>query len=588
MKQTTTARALAVVSAMLAALGCTAEIGGGSRPGGSTGLANAGSAGQSGVGVGTPGSAGGPGSVGNAGAPAVACSTPVTDVDPTRLRRLTNAEYLNTVSDLLGDVSSLKLNFAVEATTEENPFLNNAGIQQTPPELASEYLTAAEAIAADTVAKRLARVLTCDPAAAGEQACAQTFITSFVTKAFRRPVDASQTQALLAIWQVGRSVGGSFNSGVQAVITAVLQMPEFLYRFEMSPAAAGQKLVPLDGWDMATRLSYWLWNSGPDDALLAAAQASKLQTSDDLSAQVMRMLGQPRARDMVMSFHDQWLQVASINTLEKDQTAHPNFTPAVATAMQQEIRSLVSDVVFQGDGKISGLFNAPYTFLNDVLGKFYGVNGLTPSFTRVDQSMLGMRPAAGILTVGGLMATYASGGNTSPTKRGKFVREALLCQTLPPPPPNANPVPPVAKPNQTRRQAMLNHATDPTCAACHQIMDQIGFGFEGFDAAGAWQTTDNGQPVDSSGAIVGTDVAGSFNGPVELGAKLGASDDVVKCAATQWFRFAFGRNPGASDGDTCAVTQLHDALKQGGVMALVKAVAQTAPFLYRKVPEGGL
>jgi hypothetical protein len=119
-------------------------------------------------------------------------------------------------------------------------------------------------------------------------------------------------------------------------------------------------------------------------------------------------------------------------------------------------------------------------------------------------------------------------------------------------------------------------------------MDQIGFGFEGFDSAGAWQTTDNGQPVDSSGAIVGTDVPGAFNGPVELGAKLAASDDVVKCVATQWFRFAFGRNPGTTDGDTCAVTQLHDALKQGGVMAVVKAVPQTAPFLYRKVPEGGL
>jgi hypothetical protein len=495
---------------------------------------------------------------------------------------------VNTVSDLLGDISGLKLSFAAEATTEENPFLNNAGAQQTPPELASEYLTAAETISADTVANRLSRVLTCDPATVGEQQCAQTFVASFVTKAFRRPVDAAQTQAALSIWQVGRTVGGSFKAGVQAVITTVLQMPEFLYRFEMSPAAAGQKLVPLDGWDMATRLSYLLWNSGPDDALLAAAQAGKLQTSDDLSAQAMRMLGQPRARDMVMSFHDQWLQVAAINTLEKDQTAHPNFTPAVATAMQQEVRSLVSDVVFQGDGKISGLFNAPYTFLNDVLGKFYGVNGLTQTFTRVDQAKLGMRPAAGILTAGGLMAFYASGGNTSPTKRGKFVREALLCQTLPPPPPNANPVPPVAKPNQTRRQAMLNHATDPTCAACHQIMDQIGFGFEGFDAAGAWQTADNGQPVDSSGAIVGTDVPGSFNGPVELGAKLGKSDDVVKCAATQWFRFAFGRNPGTTDGDTCAVTQLHDALKQGGVMALVKAVPQTAPFLYRKVPEGGM
>jgi hypothetical protein len=501
---------------------------------------------------------------------------------------LSNAEYLNTVSDLLGDVSGLNLNFAVEATTEDDPFLNNAAAQETPPELASEYLTAAEAISADTVAKRLSRVLTCDPATAGEQQCAQTFITSFGSKAFRRPVDADQTQILQSIWQVGRTTGGSFNSGVQAVITAVLQMPEFLYRFEMSPAAAGKTLVPLDGWDMATRLSYLLWNSGPDDMLLAAAQAGQLQTAADVSAQVTRMLGQPRAQEMVMRFHDQWLQVTAIGTLEKDPMLYPKFTPAVATAMQQEVRSLINDVVFQGDGKVAELFTAPYTFMNDALGKFYGVNGLTPTFTRVDQTALGMRPAAGILTMGGLLASYASGDYTSPTKRGKFVREALLCQPLPPPPPNANPIPPVAKPNQTRRQAMANHATDPTCGACHQLMDQVGFGFEGFDSTGAVQTTDNGQPVDSSGTIVGTDVAGTFNGPVELGAKLGASDDVLKCTATQWFRFAFGRGSGASDGDTCAVSQLHDALKQGGVLALVKNVPNTAAFLYRKVPEGGM
>jgi hypothetical protein len=517
-----------------------------------------------------------------------ACGNPASDVDPTPLRRLTNAEYVNTVSDLLGDISGLKLNFASEATTEDDPFLNNAGAQETPPELASEYLIAAEAISADTVTKRLSRVLTCDPASAGEQQCAQTFITSFAGKAFRRPVDTDQTQILHSIWQVGRTTGGSFNSGVQAVITAVLQMPEFLYRFEMSPAVAGKTLVPLDGWDTATRLSYLLWNSGPDDALLAAAQAGQLQTAADISAQVTRMLSQPRAQEMVMRFHDQWLQVAAINTLEKDPMLYPNFTPAVATAMQQEIRSLVNDVILQGDGKVSELFSAPYTFMNDVLGKFYGVSGLTTTFTRVDQARLGMRPAAGVLTMGGLMASYASGGYTSPTKRGKFVRGALLCQALPPPPPNANPIPPVAQPSQTRRQAMVNHATDPTCATCHKLMDPIGFGLEGFDAAGALQVTDNGQPVDSSGMIVGTDVAGSFTGPVELGAKLAASDDVLKCVATQWFRFSFGRGTGASDGDACAVTQLHDALKQGGVPALVKAIPSTAPFLYRKVPEGGM
>jgi hypothetical protein len=293
---------------------------------------------------------------------------------------------------------------------------------------------------------------------------------------------------------------------------------------------------------------------------------------------------------MVLRFHDQWLQLANIGTLEKDPAVYKNFTPAVAAAMQQEVRSIVDAVVFQGDGKIGGLFTAPYTFVNDVLGKFYGVTGpLSPTtFTRVDQAMLGMRPAAGILTAGGLIAMRADRNNTSPTKRGIFVREALLCESLPPPPPNANIIPPVTKPNQTRRQAMINHVTDPTCNACHVMMDPIGFGFEIFDASGAWRTIENGQPVDATGTIKESDVAGTFNGPVELGAKLANSDEAVSCGATQWFRFAFGRESGATAGDKCAVTQLHDALKEGGALALVRAIPQTAPFLYRKVPEGGL
>jgi len=150
----------------------------------------------------------------------------------------------------VGDVSALNLAFAVELTTEGFPFLDNAGAQQTPPELAHQYLDAAEKVAADTVTNRLAKVLTCDPAApAGEPACAKTFISSFGGKAFRRPVAADQATALLTVWQVGRDTGGDFKSGVEAVITAVLQMPEFLYRFEMSPATAGQKLVALDGPD---------------------------------------------------------------------------------------------------------------------------------------------------------------------------------------------------------------------------------------------------------------------------------------------------------------------------------------------------
>jgi len=513
----------------------------------------------------------------------------VSDVDATPLRRLTNADYINSVTDLLGDVSALNLDFAAELTTENYPFRNKAAEQQTPPVLTFQYLTAAEKIAADVVKNRLSRVLTCDPAT-GEPACAKSFIASFAGKAYRRPIDADQASVLMSVWQVGRDTGGNFNSGVEAVITAVLQMPEFLYRFELSPAVAGKKLIPLDGYDMATRLSYLLWNSTPDDVLLAAAQANKLQTPADITAQVMRMLSNPRAKEVVARFHDQWLNIGGIKTLEKDPAVYKTFNAGVATAMAQEVQSFVDDVMWKGDGKISTLFTAPYTFLNDTLGKFYGVTGgVTTTFARVDQAGLGMRPAAGILTMGGLLASEADRNNTSPTKRGIFVRKALLCEDLPPPPPNANIVPPVTKPNQTRRQAMANHVTDPVCNACHVMMDPIGFGFENFDAAGFWRATEGGQTIDASGNIKDSDIPGAFNGPVELGAKLAQSDEALACASTQWFRFAFGRDAAEKvDGDQCAVKTLQNALKSGGALSLVRAIPQTAPFLYRKIPEGGL
>jgi len=273
--------------------------------------------------------------------------TDIADVDATALRRLTNADYLNSVSDLLGDVSGLGLDFAAELTTVDYPFQNKASEQQTPPVLMFQYLTAAEKIAADVVKNRLSRVLTCDPATApGEQECAKSFISSFAGKAYRRPIDADQASMLMSIWQVGRDGGGDFKSGVQAVIAAVLQMPEFLYRFELSPALGGKKLIPLDGWDMATRLSFLLWNSTPDDALLAAAQAGKLQTATDIYAQIMRMTSHPRAKEMVARFHDQWLQVGGIKTMDKDLMAFPKFNSGVADVMQEEVQSFIDVVMW--------------------------------------------------------------------------------------------------------------------------------------------------------------------------------------------------------------------------------------------------
>jgi len=509
------------------------------------------------------------------------CTTPA-EAGPTPLRKLTIADYTNTVSDLVGDISALELDFAREPSSKSFPFHNRATEQRVTPVLAGQYLTAAEKIAAHVSKTRLGSLLPCD-VAKGDETCAKAFIAAFGAKAFRRPLDDAQSQALLTVYRAGLS-DGDFKGAIELVLTAILQMPEFLYRVETSPVAPGVGVAPLDPWDKAARLSYLLWNSKPDDALFAAAAAGQLQTAADVATQAQRMLQDARARAMVSRFHDQWLELDRVETLEKDGQAYPAFTPLVAQAMRGEVRALVDAVTWEGDGKVATLLTAPYTFLNDVLGKFYGVQGLGSAFVRVDQAKLGPRRAAGLLTMGAVLATHASSNQTSPTKRGEFVRLAMLCEELPPPPANVNIVLPPPQPDQTRRQLIGEHASVASCKSCHQLMDPLGFGFENFDASGAWRVDEAGQPVDASGAIVGSDTPGPFNGPEALAAKLASSNQVQTCIATQWFRYAFGRD--LEELDACTMTDMTRELRSAGTLGLIRHLTQTAPFIGRTIPEG--
>jgi hypothetical protein len=323
----------------------------------------------------------------------------------------------------------------------------------------------------------------------------------------------------------------------------------------------------------------------PDDALLAAAEAGQLSADADIAAQAERMLADPRAHAVVRNFHDQWLRIAEIDGVEKDPGAFSKWTPTIAGLMRQEAAAFIDDVVWNGDGTLGALFGAPYTFANTALAQYYGLPA--PGGTGFVKIDLDPTQHAGVLTQGGLLSLLAKQNQTSPVHRGKFVREQILCQPLQPPPPNLQIKPPELSTTLTTRERFAQHSADDYCASCHQLMDPIGLGFENFDAAGIYRATENGQPIDASGEVKAADVAGPFNGPIELGQKLAGSADVRACVATQWFRYGYGR--AETEGDGCSMKTLQDRFAGGGyrILDLVAALAATDAFRYRRVTAAG-
>jgi hypothetical protein len=505
-------------------------------------------------------------------------------IGATPLRRLTRFEYNATVRDLLGDTTNPADAFPTDEIRAG--FDNNSGVLGVSPIQAEAYMNAAEAMA-KTALTTPVKMLPCDPtkltATADEDACATKFIQSFGKRAFRRPPSSDDMTTLMGVFHAGRSAA-DFTTGIRYVMETVLQSPQFLYRVELAlPAAdASSEIAPLDSYEMATRLSYLLWSTMPDDALLAAADADQLKTTDQLKAQVMRMLADPRAHAAVAHFDEQWLKLAKMATMQKSTTVYPKFTPALVPLMQQEARLFLDDVMSSGD--LKQLLTASYSFMNAPLAQYYGVSGPTGAdFVRVD---LDPSQRAGFLTLGGVMSMFGKIDQSDPVHRGKFVREQLLCGVMPNPPPNVPKLPDLS-PTLTTRERLLQHSTDPACHSCHRLMDPIGFGFEKFDGAGLFRTTENGKPIDDSGEVQDSDIVGTFNGPVELGQKLASSMFVQKCVVTSWFHYAYARLEAPED--QCTIKTLSSRFGTSGYkfQDLLVALTETDAFRYRRVAGGG-
>jgi hypothetical protein len=515
-----------------------------------------------------------PGTIGESEAPV--CTGVVPGKSP--IRRMTRFEYNNTVRDLLGDDTKPALAFVPEE--EAMGFDNQATALGVTQILAEQYMVASEKIALGA-ADHLSELLPCDPAAIGEDECAQSFVETFGRRAYRRPLDEDEIERLLKVFAWGRAEEG-FSKGIQLVIQAVLQSPHFLYRVEFGmPDPVEEDVVPLSHHEIASRLSYMLWASMPDEALFKAADEGRLGTRDEIAAQARRMLDDPKAREAIANFHTQWLTLGKIDTINKDASAYPSYYEGLRPLWKEETLAFLDHVVFDGEGDVATMFTAPYTMMNEELATFYGASGpSSQAFERVD---LDPEKHAGLLTQASILAATGKPNQSSPVHRGKFVRERLLCQILPPPPNNAAFNAPEVEPNATTRDRFAEHSENPACAGCHVKMDPIGFGFEHYDGIGMWRDKDQGLPIDDSGELVDTrGIDGPFHGVVGLAKKLAQSEEVRQCVATQWFRFGYGRVEG--EDDRCSMEQVQKTFAASGfdVKALLVALTQTDAFRYRR------
>lgn len=501
-------------------------------------------------------------------------------IGPSPMARLTRIEYDHAVRDLLG--VDAQPGAILPEDDHVGPFASNT-IIDVPEHTVRLYGELAQGLAADAV-DDLEALLPCE-ASAGV-ACAQAFILDFGRRAYRRPIAPDELDRLLEVYAVGAEVDAA--TGIRLVLEAILQSPHFLYRVESGTPTSDPQVIALDAWSVASRLSFFLWRSIPDEALLAAAEDGEIDEPEGLRAQAERMLADPRAAEAIASFHRQWLHLegsAGLDALSKDPELFGELTPTLVQAMSAEVDAFVGYVWTERDASLRELLTARYTFANAELAALYGVAGPAgDELVRVD---LPPTQRIGLFTQAGVLATQAGYSQTSPTLRGKLVRESLLCESLPPPPPDVNDALPPKGENETKKQQLEAHMSDPSCAACHVMMDPIGFGFESYDPIGRHRTMDGAFAVDATGEVVSDDesIAGPFDGAIELLERLSGSERVGRCMARQWARFALGREVSPTEA-TCSTDLAYARLvtSDDDLRALMVELVMLDAFRQRRLP----
>lgn len=481
------------------------------------------------------------------------------------LQRLTRDEYNQTVTDLFGITTDPADAFPPDSATDG--FDNNAKSLTTSPQLASLLLTAAESVAAEAMATRSAEIITCDPVA---EACLRTVLSDLALRVYRRPVEPVELDQLVTLVADAQAEGETIEGGIEHALAAMLVAPQFLYRgIPIQAPPEGASVRKLDDFALATRLSYFLWGSTPDDELLAAAQRGDL--SSELRSQFDRMLADPKADALYTSFVRQWLQLGKLASATPDPTLYPEFDEQLRAEMEEEVHRFFDDLRTR-DASPLEIITSQATFAGAGLAGIYGVSGpagdaLEPVTTDPDQR-------AGILTMPAILTMTSNPTEPNIVRRGVWLSEAILCVKPPPPPPGVNLELPDA-PGLSERERLERHRSDPSCASCHALIDPLGFGFEHYDALGHYRTEAHGEPVDAVGQLPD---GRPFDGMVELSSMLTEDADFARCLTQKVATYALGRTLASEEACVVAGIAAAEVSPESRLSDLLWAIVKSEAF----------
>ena len=515
--------------------------------------------------------------------------------DPGRvtLRRLNRAEYDNTVRDLLGVDFKPAEDFPADEVGYG--FDNIGDVLSLPPMLMDHYLVAAEKIAEEVIVtgkpsggelpEAHRRIVICEPTESTQKDCARQILERLAARAYRRPAAPEEVDRLVSFVLVALQSGDSFEKGIQLALEAILVSPHFLFRVEVDPEPfRSDASHPLGDFELASRLSYFLWSSMPDDALFEAARRGDLRKAEVLEAEARRMLKDPKSKALVENFAGQWLGTRKLKMVSPDPGRFPAFDEELRSAMARETE-LFFEAVLKEDRSVLDFIDADFTFLNEKLARHYGISGVEgKELRRVTFNASSER--GGVLTSGTVLTITSNPTRTSPVKRGKWVLEQILGAPPPPPPAGVKELSEEesAVSSGTLRERMEKHRADPNCATCHARMDPIGFAFENFDAVGGWRDRDGQFPIDPSGLLPEGE---SFSGVKGLKAILkGRKAEFCRALTEKMLTYALGR--GMEPYDRPAVDRIVRALLAGGARfsTLILEIVKSDPFQMRRGERG--
>jgi Protein of unknown function (DUF1588)/Protein of unknown function (DUF1592)/Protein of unknown function (DUF1595)/Protein of unknown function (DUF1587)/Protein of unknown function (DUF1585) len=477
-------------------------------------------------------------------------------IPPAGLRRLTRRQYEQTVDDLLGGGAEISKGFAPEGgstgfdSASDGVLLNDAVIEQ--------YVRAARTLSGDAV-KKLAGVVPCDPVAKGESGCARAIVEEFGRRAFRRSLTNEEVNRYTGFFAQTR-MNASYVRSLELVLQAFLISPQFLYQIQ-----GLDQTVSRDGWvaltpnELATRLSYFLWDTTPSDALLELAATGGLDTAEQVKGQAIAMLKAENGNRLIRHFFSEWLDLDRLPGLVRG----TQFTASTGNTMRTEAETYFDTLIRGRNASWQELLTSQTGFANAERDPAHHL---------------------GFLTLPGILSLHAFPNDASPIHRGVFIREQLLCEPHIPPPANIDVMVPPPDSTTTARQQLETKTQEVSpCRSCHERINPPGFAFDGFDQLGKWRDTDRqGRPFDTSGMLIGTDKDGPFNNHRDLIERLSTSATASDCFVTQWFRYGMAR---LEEADECGLRALQNVFRESGgdVGALVLAIVTDVEFLNKRV-----